>query len=378
MKPDFILAQLSSRSAAEAEDAVKWAYQSAFGCGHALADEATCEQGIRLEAARFKPDETEPAYEPLGNSLCRLNLRSPLVRQIPALRIARMMRVTAEQFQPSPKHYAALLTMLRTLAAHYGADVLAEASAPQLPFTLKQLNVAIHQQQDEGGLPSHSEAYRAAYRPAYRVVLRRYGEALPALCALENQLKTYGIATLAIDGDCAAGKTTLSELLAPLYDCNVFHMDDFFLPPELRTPARFAQAGGNVHFERFLSQVLYGLLSGGSFGYKAFNCHSGSAKFVSVQPKPVTLIEGSYSLHPAFHDAYTALNAVRVLMTLPREEQRLRILRRNGPELWPRFENEWIPLEIRYFEAYHNSREDCLTLPGCTLPEDEPEEDELP
>jgi len=376
MKPDFVLAQLSSRKDAKAEDAVKWAYQNAFGCGHALADEAACELGIQLETEQLTPDETEPAFEPLGNGLCRLNLRSPLVRQLPALRIARMMRVTAEQFHPSTEHYTALLAMLRTLAARYGTDIQTDPSAAKLPFTLEELDAAIQRQQTEGGLPSHSEAYRAAYRPAYRVVLRRYGEALPVLCALESRLKADGKATLAVDGDCAAGKTTLVALLAPLYDCKVFHMDDFFLPPELRTPQRLAQAGGNVHYERFLSQVLRGLLSGGSFRYGAYDCHCGRTKMVSVQPKPVTLIEGSYALHPMFHDAYAALNAVEVLLTLPREEQSRRVLRRNGPELWPRFENEWIPLEKRYFEAYHQSRGDCLTLPSGTPPEDDPEEDE--
>ena len=56
---------------------------------------------------------------------------------------------------------------------------------------------------------------------------------------------------VSIDGPCAAGKTTLAGKLSELYDCNVFHMDDFFLRPEQRTPARFAQPGGNVDYERF-------------------------------------------------------------------------------------------------------------------------------
>ena len=33
---------------------------------------------------------------------------------------------------------------------------------------------------------------------------------------------------VAIDGKCAAGKTTLAYYLKELYKCNVFHMDDFF------------------------------------------------------------------------------------------------------------------------------------------------------
>ena len=41
---------------------------------------------------------------------------------------------------------------------------------------------------------------------------------------------------VAIDGNCASGKTTLTAQLAEHFDCNVFHMDDFFLRPEQRTP----------------------------------------------------------------------------------------------------------------------------------------------
>ena len=44
---------------------------------------------------------------------------------------------------------------------------------------------------------------------------------------------------VAIDGRCAAGKTTLAAHFQQNIDCTVFHMDDFFLRPEQRTPERF-------------------------------------------------------------------------------------------------------------------------------------------
>ena len=59
-------------------------------------------------------------------------------------------------------------------------------------------------------------------------------------------LEEKNFVIVAIDGKCTSGKTTLASKLAELYDCNVFHMDDFFLRPEQRTPARFAEVGGNV------------------------------------------------------------------------------------------------------------------------------------
>lgn len=61
---------------------------------------------------------------------------------------------------------------------------------------------------------------------------------------------------VAIDGRSASGKTTLVNALAEQFHTSVVHMDDFFLPVELRTPERFAMPGGNVHFERFQEEFL--------------------------------------------------------------------------------------------------------------------------
>lgn len=49
-------------------------------------------------------------------------------------------------------------------------------------------------------------------------------------------------------------------------------MDDFFLPPELRTAERLSQPGGNVHYERFSAEVADGILRGKPFEYSVFDC----------------------------------------------------------------------------------------------------------
>ena len=40
---------------------------------------------------------------------------------------------------------------------------------------------------------------------------------------------------IAIDGPSATGKTTFAKNIKKHFDCNVFHMDDFFLPDEKKT-----------------------------------------------------------------------------------------------------------------------------------------------
>ena len=150
---------------------------------------------------------------------------------------------------------------------------------------------------------------------------------------------------LAIEGKCTSGKTTLAAALAQQYDCNVFHMDDFFLQPHQRTPERFAEIGGNVDYERFLAEVLIPLQTGKPFVYCPFDCGSFTLGLpVEVQPKRLNIVEGTYCLHPYFGEAYD----LKVLLTVSEEQQRQRILQRPA-FIHARFFEEWIPMENRYF-----------------------------
>ena len=91
---------------------------------------------------------------------------------------------------------------------------------------------------------------------------------------------------VAIDGSCTSGKTTLATRLAEIYDCNVFHMDDFFLRPEQRTQERYAEVGGNVDYERFREEVLLPLKKGRAFAYRPFSCKTFTLdEPVQVAPK---------------------------------------------------------------------------------------------
>ena len=82
-------------------------------------------------------------------------------------------------------------------------------------------------------------------------------------------------------------------------------MDHFFLRPEQRTKERLAQAGGNVDRERFEKEVLKPLRAGKAFTYRAFDCHQMSlAEEIEIVPTPVVIIEGAYSCHPEFVQAW--------------------------------------------------------------------------
>lgn len=188
---------------------------------------------------------------------------------------------------------------------------------------------------------------------------------------IKNAKKPEQRLLIAIDGRCAAGKTTLASLLQNEIGCTVFHMDDFFLRPEQRTPERLGTPGGNVDDERFLSEVLLPLKSGAEWiAFRAFDCSSMRLKpSVRVRAGDVNLIEGSYSCHPALWEYYD----LHVFMDVSADEQKRRIIKRNGTDGWKVFSERWIPLEETYFQTYHVKErcDDCIIATESGLMENE-------
>lgn len=153
---------------------------------------------------------------------------------------------------------------------------------------------------------------------------------------------------IAVDGPCASGKTTLVEDLRGKVDFSLISMDDFFLPPDLRSPERFREKGGNVHYERFIEEVITPLTAGISFTYHRYSCRSNTCSCSpAVNPGGLIIVEGSYALHPEF-PSYWDLS---FFLTVDSDEQ-IRRLEKRSPDKLDMFISRWIPLENEYFEAY--------------------------
>ena len=80
---------------------------------------------------------------------------------------------------------------------------------------------------------------------------------------------------------------------------------------------------------------------------------------MTVQPKKLTVVEGAYSMHPAF-GRYADL---AVFLDIDPDYQKKRILKRNTPPFAERFFNEWIPLEHRYFEGTEIKKRSDMIIP---------------
>ena len=181
----------------------------------------------------------------------------------------------------------------------------------------------------------------------------------PLLARIDRLMAERERVLVAIDGGSASGKTTLGALLQSIYACPVFHMDDFFLRPEQRTPERFSEPGGNVDRERFLSEVLLPLREGTTVDYRRFDCKTFTiASPRRIEPGRLNIIEGAYAMHPDLAPYYD----LTVLLAVSAEKQRERILKRNAPAQAELFFDRWIPFEQRYFAAL-NVPEHCdLTI----------------
>lgn len=315
---DYVKAQLANHPGMQAQDIIKLCYQAAFGAEHILQDKAAAEAYFYKEY-EATPDTDEPLFEAISPEVCRVNFGGWKRENLPPQWLFRMF-----------VHSEYLAEEERFLAYLQAAIPPAEREA-YLAGGIR----AVH----------HSDSYREVNQPHYRIVFSRFADLLPVL----QKLKGKASGVIALDGRAASGKTTTAGLLAKVLDAPVIAMDDFFLPPELRTPQRLAEIGGNVHYERVREEVLPGLQTGQAFSYRVFDCgQMAYGATIEIPKAPYRIVEGSYSHHPALGD-YADL---RVFLNIDPEIQMERIQKRNGEKLAEMFRTRWIPMEEAYFDGF--------------------------
>ena len=176
---------------------------------------------------------------------------------------------------------------------------------------------------------------------------------------IDGLLLIPGIKIIAIDGNAAAGKSSLALRIAEKYDCNVFHTDDFFLPPDKKTEQRLKEAGGNMDRERLAEEVLDKIRKYRAFSYSRYDCKlTAFLPPALVSPKRLNIVEGVYSMHPDLIRYYD----LKIFLSLDKEEQSRRILHRNSAPMHKRFIEEWIPLEDRYFAEFNIKADSDLCI----------------
>ena len=267
------------------QDIFKFLYQSAFGCEHLISSLEAAAEYIEKEHDTMG-SKGEPIIVPLDGKYSRVPL-SYLDHGLSVDTFGKLFVASAKK----EEHGLGDLQQKLNVATELVAEDL-------LPFQAKEWEQAVEGWKHKG-YPAvhHSDVFRENYLPSYRVMANEYIPFLTFFAELDRRL-AKGTVIVAIEGGSASGKTTLSGILSSIYDCTVFHMDDFFLQPEQRTPERYAEIGGKVDRERFSTEVLQPLSNGEAVHYRKFNCSTMRlGEEIEVGTKRLTIIEGAYSMH---------------------------------------------------------------------------------
>ncbi len=180
---------------------------------------------------------------------------------------------------------------------------------------------------------------------------------LEVIVKLRQQRGAKDRFVIAIDGNCGSGKSTGCLQVSDALGCEVVHMDDFYLTPQMRTREREEEPGGNVDYERFSKEVVPYLKKREPFSYGKYDCDVDSIiKQVQIKNPDIVLVEGAYSMRPEFRDCYD----LKIFSSISKPLQLKRLEQREGAEGVKDYENIWIPLENRYI-AYYD------LVPACDI-----------
>ena len=312
-------------------DCVKLAYQNALGPRHLSSDRPQFLRNLLEEWGNIPAAGAPDQPEPIGNGMSRFHLTGTDNLSAATLLMTNLVSLTARRCRGTAQKLEENLAVLETLELPGAADWLAEYRRRGCPPV------------------RHSQVFREIYRPHYRLVRTEYAGFFPALLQIAGLAQRGEPAVVAVDGRCGSGKTGFAKLAQQLFPCNVIHMDDFYIPPKKRPGNWMETPGGNMDLKRFLREVLIPAGTGDPIYYRPFDCRSGAPGDPVFLPAcPLTIVEGSYALHPLLAPHYH----LRVFFTCSQEEQRRRLERREG-EHFAAYESRWIPLEEQYIQKCH-------------------------
>lgn len=318
----------------EHQDYGKLAFQNTFGPEHLVADAAQVLDRLREEWNCSDLVEREP--EDIGNGLVRFHLNPGRKEEAPLL--AHLFCRTAKEHSGDMAGLEETLTRLEKLDVPGMGEWLAEYRNSGCPAV------------------RHSERYRNIYRPHYRLLTREYACWFPVLKKIYDLRNRNAV--VAIDGRCGSGKTTLASLIARVFDCNVFHMDDFYRHPSQRAVNWMELPGGNMDLVRFREEVLKPAFAGETVTYRPYDCQRQVVgEGVPFVHKGLTIVEGSYSHHPELEANYD----LKIFLTCDKQEQQRRLMEREGA-YYPTFARVWAPLEEQYIRLCHIGVKDTLVV----------------
>lgn len=163
MPKEILLSHAKKYPLMQPRDAVKLLYQSSFGGGHLIRDEAACLKYLQREYAAVPQTDT-PLLEDIGNGMVRVMLSALDAHEYSPQQLGMDFIRSAASVQGSQEAFRQSLSLLEELT-----------NGNQMPFSSRDLEEYLAGYA-AAGYPavSHSDVYRSAYHPAYRVLHRAH------------------------------------------------------------------------------------------------------------------------------------------------------------------------------------------------------------
>lgn len=314
----------------EIQDFIKFLYQANLGSAHFIDNQKDNFEFLLKEYDSIEYDENHPLFERISNEYVRVHLEAIKKEH---LKIMHYFFMKSVEIKSNKKDFIEAL--------HEVEEGIKEG---WIPFDLENWRKEMDEYcKKECPVVSHTSQFRKYYHPHYRLMKSEYIEIFNCLDNLEKQ------SVIAIEGNSGAGKSTLAHLISEVYGYPIIHMDDFFLQKHQRSENRKCEIGGNIDYERFYEEVVVPITQKKSIHYQIFDCQA-----MSFNDKKEILfdtsiiVEGCYSMHPYFND-YAEL---KIFLSISKDLQIKRILKRNGEHMLSRFIDEWIPKENVYFDEF--------------------------
>ena len=334
----YLMEQLQKHPSMQPQDIIKMCYQASHGAEHLLSDLDRAWNYLKKEY-----DEVTAAdialYEQISDKVSRINLAAWKWKGLPIEWLFRMFVASCRVEENANDQLIKYLKRAEEII-----------NSGEAGFSMQEWDQYLNEYK-KIGMPAvhHSAAYREYEHPAYRIVDSRFCRILSILENAKTYLQENKPCIIAIDGRAASGKTTIAKHLQIVLDADVIHMDDFFVPLELRSEERFKNPGENIHHERFVEEVLPFIAEQKEFAYRIFDCSKMSYNGTrEIGNKTFRIVEGSYSCHPVFGEYAD----ITVFSDVSVNEQIERIRKRNGEEMLKMFQTRWIPMEEEYFSHY--------------------------
>lgn len=377
---DIIENYIKGHAVLTCRDLLKFCYQGCYGPRHLMPDKSVAYKYF-LDEFKETPAGEGELTERISENYIRVNFAPYKKKNLPPEWLFEMFYYTAMEAPELSREPEEAFSIVEQVLEGKKDSISTEEWRRCVEEFLKEETPSVH----------HSEEYKAAENPHYRLISGKYEKMFPIfllmtekqglekkaltfeyhedytgeLVAMPVESKKNEILILAIEGRAASGKSTLAAELARITKSPVIKMDHFFLPKSLQKPKRLKEPGGNIHYERFIEEVLSNIKEDHPFSYAIYDCQVGGPNGMEAIPAtPWRIVEGVYSLHPKFGDYAD----VKVFVDVSPEEQMQRIRIRNGVELAKKFREEWIPMEEVYFHVNRHEKNVDYKYEGYDLP----------